>query len=298
VEVAAALYDQGIALNGSGKYAEAKAAAGEMLRIVRGPGAGRPGAAKTETDALLVLVGAATAEEDYPKLLDLARQRLDLARNRVGDRHPEVAQALGDFAMAQMYTGDLAGAERSYLEVIETQSALLGEDHPEVATARENLGNVYFRSGKLEKTAQNLEVVLAMRRKALGDDSEPVARTLANVGTVYKRAGNDEAAVRSYREAVERLSRKLGPDHLDVGTVLAGMGDSLRKLRRFPESESALGRALEIQTKAFGEANPASQRTVKALVTLYTDWERAAQAAAFKARLVPEAKPATAAAAK
>ena len=297
VEAATALYDQGIALSGAGKYAEAKAAAGEMLRIVRGPGAGKAGAGKAETDALLVLIGASTAEEDYPRLLALATQRLDLTRKRVGDRHPEVSGALSDFAMAQMYTGDLAGSERSYLEVIAQHEALLGKDHPEVATARENLGNVYFRSGKLEKTAQNLEVVLAMRRKALGDDSEPVARTLANVGTVYRRAGNDEAAVRSYREAVERLSRKLGPDHLDVGTVLAGMGDSLRKLRSFPEAETALKRALEIQTRTFGEANPAPQRSVKALVILYTDWEKPSQAAAFKARLIPEAKPAGTAAA-
>ena len=81
-----------------------------------------------------------------------------------------------------MYTGDLAGAERTYVEVLEMAAALLGEDHPEVATTRENLGNVYFREGQLDKTAKNLEVVLAMRRKALGDDSEPVARTLANIG--------------------------------------------------------------------------------------------------------------------
>ena len=174
-----------------------------------------------------------------------------------------------------MYAGDLAGAERTYLEAIDMDIALLGEDHPEVAAARENLGNVYFRRGQLDKTATNLEVVLAMRRKALGDDSEPVARTLANIGTVYKSAGNHEAAVKNYREAVERLSAKLGPDHPDVGTTLLGMGDSLRKLEKYSEAEAALKRSLDIHVTSLGEGNAATQRLLKVLVSLYTAVEEA-----------------------
>jgi tetratricopeptide (TPR) repeat protein len=288
LEAAAAMNDLGAALAGEGKVKEAKATADEMLRIARGPGAARnPRAAKVETDALLILIGAAVAEEDYPKLLALSRERLALSRKRLGDRHPEVAQALSDLALGQMYTGDLAGAERSYLDVIDLDIALLGEEHPEVASARENLGNVYFRGGRLDKTAKSLEVVLAMRKKALGDDSEPVARTLANVATVYKRAGNDEAAVKNYREAIERLSRKLGPEHPDVGMTLLGMGDSLTKLGKYPEAESALRRALAIQIKVFGEDNRVPQRTLKALVTLYTAWKKPAEAAAYAARVKP-----------
>ncbi len=288
LEAAAALNDVGTVLIGEAKLKDAKATAEEMLRIVRAPGAaGEPRAAKTEADALLLLFTAAIAEEDYPKALALARERLALLKKRVGDRHPDVAMALSDLALGQMYTGDLTGAERTYLEVLDLEVALLGPDHPEVAGARENLGNVYFRHGQLDKTAKNLEVVLAMRRKALGDDSEPVARTLANIGTVYLRAGNYEASVKSYLEAVERLSRKLGPEHLDVGTTLTGMGQAYRKLARFPESEAAFKRALAIQVKALGEDNAATQRTINALAGLYTDWKKPALAAAYRARLKP-----------
>ncbi|MGA7989890.1 MAG: serine/threonine-protein kinase [Thermoanaerobaculia bacterium] len=291
VEAAAALNDLGTALGGEGKVKEAKATAEEMLRIARAPGAARTSRAmKVESDALLILVGVAVAEEDYPKLLALARERLALSRKRLGDRHPEVAQALSDYALGQMYTGDLAGAEHSYLDVIDMDIALLGPDHPEVASARENLGNVYFRGGQLDKTAKNLEVVLAMRRKALGDDSEPVARTLANVGTVYLRAGNDEASATNYREAIERLSKKLGPEHPDVGTTLAGLGQAYRKLGKFPESEAAFRRAVDIQVKAFGEGNAAPQRTIRALADLYTAWGKPTQAAAYAARLKPAPK--------
>jgi tetratricopeptide (TPR) repeat protein len=288
VEAAAPMYDLSNALFGLGRPAEAKALAGEILRIVRRAGAERtPGSAKAETDALLILIQVATSEEDFKTLIALDRERLGLLKKRLGDRHPEVAQALNDYALGLMYNGDFAAAERAYGEVIEMDIALLGEDHPEVASARENLGNVYYRSGQLDKTAKNLEVVLAMRRKALGDDSEPVARTLANMATVYKRAGNDEAAERTYREALERLTRKLGPDHPDVGMTLLGFGDLLRKRGKFPEAEAALKRSLEIRVKAFGESNDMAQRTIKVLVSLYTDWKKPAQAAAYEARLKP-----------
>ncbi len=292
LEAAAAMNDLGTALAGAGRLADAKATAGVMEKIATsrradGKPAGKPDPRKVEADALNILGVVATAEEDYPAVLALARRRLELSRQTLGERHPETAQALSDVALGLMYTGDFAGAERAYAEVIEVDTALLGEDHPEVASARENLGNVYFRSGQLDKTAKNLEVVLAMRRKALGDDSEPVARTLANIGTVYLRAGNYEASVRTYREAVERLSKKVGPDHLDVGTTLAGMGQALRKLGKYPEAEAAFKRALDIQVKVLGEDNAAPQRTIKALAGLYTDWKKPAQAAAYTARLKP-----------
>jgi eukaryotic-like serine/threonine-protein kinase len=294
LEVAAALNDVGTALAGQGQLKEAKATAEQMLRIARSPGtrtrqAGGPDAATVETDALLILDIVALAEEDFPSVLARSRERLDLLKKRFGDRHPVIGQALNDYAMGQMYTGDFAGAERSYLEAIDMNVALLGPDHPEVATSRENLGNVYFRSGDLDKTAKNLEVVLAMRRKALGDDSEPVARTLANIGTVYLRAKNYEASVTTYREAVARLSTKLGSDHLDVATTLSGMGLALHQLGKYAEAEAAYTRALGLQVKALGEANSATQRTIKAIADLYTAWQKPAAAAAYRAKLKPDA---------
>ena len=286
LEAAGRMYDLGQALNGAGKYADARSIAGQMLAIARDPAnAARAEKLKVETDALLLLVSAAVAEEEYPKLLGYTRERLALLKKRWGDRHPEVAGGLNDLALGQMYTGDLAAAEKTYQQVIELDVALLGPDHPEVASVRENLGNVYFRGGQLEKTARNLELVLAIRRKALGDDSEPVARTLANVGTVWRRAGNHEAAVKTYAEAVERLTKKLGPEHPDVGAILAGMGDSYTKLGRFAEAETALLRALDIQLKAFGESNAVTQRTLKAIAAMYTAAKKPEKAALYSARV-------------
>jgi hypothetical protein len=303
LETAPALNALATAVVGVGRPPEAKALADELRALGRAHRGAqtkeeRGVATKAETDALLILVGvqAMGGEDDQRKIEPLARERLELLKARFGDRHPEVSNAMNDLALGQMYAGDLAAAERTYLAVIEMDSALLGEDHPEVASARENLGNVYFRMGKVDKTLALLETVLASRRKALGDDSEPVARTLVNFATVQKIAGNLTAAEKAYPEAIERLTKQLGPEHPDVGLALMGYGDALRIDKKYAEAEAPLLRALAVESKANGEEAGITQRGLKAVVKLYMEWGKPEQAAAYTARLKPEAKPAAAAA--
>jgi tetratricopeptide (TPR) repeat protein len=107
------------------------------------------------------------------------------------------------------------------------------------------------------------------------------------MAAVYLSSGNLEAAGRAYPEAVERLSRKLGPDHPDVSHVRTGMGELLTKQKKYAEAEPVLLRALEVRMKAFGETHPRTQRTIRDLGELYEQWDKPAQAAAYKKRLVP-----------
>jgi len=53
--------------------------------------------------------------------------------------------------------------------------------------------------------------------------------------------------------------------------------------------------ASSIRLKAFGETNALTQITIKTFVGLYTAWDKPAEAAAYKARLVPAATKAEAA---
>ena len=295
LETAPALYALATAVHGAGRPPEAKAMAEELLRIARAHRAGgtkeeRDAAAKAETDALLVLIGVqATGDEtESAKIEPLARERLALLKERFGERHPEVANAMNDAALGQMYAGDLAGAERTYLQVVEMDVALLGEDHPETASARENLGNVYARMKRFDRTAALLEKVLAARRRVLGDDSEPVARSLANVATVHKLAGELDAAAKAYPEAIDRLTKRLGEEHPDVGLTLLGYGDTLRQQKKYAEAEVPLRRAVEILAKANGADSAMAQRGLEVLVKLCTDWGRPDRAEAYRSRLVPK----------
>ncbi|HVO51017.1 MAG TPA: serine/threonine-protein kinase [Thermoanaerobaculia bacterium] len=297
IETAPALNALATALAGEGKRPEAKALAEELLAMGRAHrGAARKedrdAAAKAEADALLVLVIVHTTgdEGDAKQMVPFAEQRLALLKARYGDRHPEIANALNDVALGKMYAGDLEGAEKEYLEALDMDVSLLGEDHPEVAALRENLGGVYLRLKKFDRTAALLESVLASRRKALGDDSEPVARTLTNIAAVHKIAGELAAAEKAYPEAIARLTKALGPEHPDVGIALLGYGDTLRLEKKYAEAEAPLRRSAELLAKANGEGAGITQRAIKVVVKLYTEWGKPEKAAVYQARVKPDAK--------
>ena len=96
-----------------------------------------------------------------------------------------------------------------------------------------------------------------------------------------------------YPEALARTLEVAAAPPSDWGAVAEPAG---AEASVDPEAEAAYKRALEIHTKAFGEENPVTQRTIKALASLYTDWNKPAQAAMYTAKLKPvETKPQAAA---
>jgi serine/threonine protein kinase len=292
LETAPALNALANAKAGGGHLAEGKALAEELLALGRAHRGDakkedRDVARKAETDALLVLLFSYSTgdPEDAKKVLSYGAERLALVKQQYGENHPAVANALNDIGLGQMYSGDFAAAEKTFQQDIEMCARFLGEDHPETAAARENLGNVYLREKKFDKTAALLEQVLAARRKALGDDSEPVARTLANFATVQRMSGNLAGAEKAFPEALERLTKKLGPEHPDVGLVTSAYGDTLRLEKKYGEAEPQLLHALAILVKANGGDNGSTQRALKNLVNLYTDWGKPEKAAAYQARV-------------
>ena len=246
-ETAEALDELAKTLTGKSAYPEAEKDALEGLRIrekIVGPNS-------TEAAESLRTLGTLySAQDEWKKSDEVISRQLAILRQTNPDS-PDVASALNDLALVKMELGDLDGAEKYFLEAMNSTERVLGQDHPEYASLLENLGNVWYRKGEYAKTAEQLEKVLAIRRKALGDDAEPVARTLGNLGTVYGSSGNDAAAIPKLQEAQARLTKFLGPDHPDVASVLIGEAGSLMRLGRLDEAESAARQGLQIRLAKF-----------------------------------------------
>ena len=75
-----------------------------------------------------------------------------------------------------------------------------------------------------------------------------------------------------------------------MGLTLLGYGDVLRARKKYPEAEASLLRGLAVEAKANGEDSASVQRALKAVVRLYTEWGKTDKAAAYQARVKPEAK--------
>ena len=294
LETLPALVNLATALAKTGKVAEAKPLAQQVRQLasarrLRGdpPRVGALDVGQAERTAMTVLSEVAMAEGDTPAQLKVDRELLALGRAAGDVQGLELSLILNNYGTSQMKSGNLAGAESTYVEAIEVARRVAGDDHPMIALCRENLGNVYFQQGKLDLTARNLEIVLAMRRRALGDDSEPVARTLTNMGAVYSRLGKLPEAEAKYREAIPRLTQRLGADNPDVGIALLGFGGVLYKEGQLVEAETTLRRSLAILLKAFGEDHPMTQWVLDKLANLCKETGRPTEAAAFAARVKP-----------
>jgi tetratricopeptide (TPR) repeat protein len=289
---AAAMTNLAVILAEQAQTAEAKALAEQAIGVVQNhlqhfPATAEVDPALIRGNALSVLGHIAFGEADYATMTSTGKERIALVKSSAFTSQAELSQAINSLATAQMMSGDLAAAESTYIQAIETATDALGSEHPAVAIFLENLGNVYFRQGKLDQTASQLERVLAMRRKALGDDSEFVARTMVNMAAVYGRLEKLDQSEQKYREAIPKLRASLGNEHPDLGQSLMGMGDVLRRQRKFAESESTLRESLAILSGTLGDENPMTQRALQNFVKLYTDWEKPALAAQYSARVMP-----------
>jgi tetratricopeptide (TPR) repeat protein len=68
----------------------------------------------------------------------LYQQALDLSRELLGERHPQVASSLNNLASLYSSQGRYEAAEPLYQQALELRRELLGERHPDVAGSLNN----------------------------------------------------------------------------------------------------------------------------------------------------------------
>ncbi|MEO1145618.1 MAG: tetratricopeptide repeat protein, partial [Cyanobacteria bacterium J06638_22] len=72
----------------------------------------------------------------------------EVARDRLGDRHPDVATSLNNLAELYRSQGRYAEAEPYYQQALALRRELLGDRHPDVATSLNNLAELYRSQGR------------------------------------------------------------------------------------------------------------------------------------------------------
>ncbi|OSD03411.1 hypothetical protein PYCCODRAFT_214052 [Trametes coccinea BRFM310] len=105
--------------------------------------------------------------------------------------------ALQNEAMQLERHGDLAGAERAFLEAIQVKEAGLGADAVSTALSCNSLGELYLKSGRLDQAEHYLNRALSVRIHA--GPAADLAVTRDNLGRLYEAKGDLKAA-REIRE--------------------------------------------------------------------------------------------------
>ncbi|HPF70806.1 MAG TPA: CHAT domain-containing tetratricopeptide repeat protein, partial [Candidatus Krumholzibacteria bacterium] len=243
-KVAAALNNQGLALEALGRDAEAGAALERAIAIY---------ALRRDEPEYRVKLAQTTLvlARLHLKLgaFDLAReqgeQAVDLYRSVPADARDGLGSALADLAAMHRTLGDLDRAEALYEEAIPLIEAVRGAQHAEVGRVLNNLGNLRADRGDIASARDCFERALVITEAAQGPDAPQTGLRLLNLGSIMSDLGDLDAASACLDRAERILAASVGSDHLylgytaqGMGAVLAARGEPQAALERFRSAQA------------------------------------------------------------
>ena len=219
----------------------------------------------------------ARAETMY---LDAAR---DLTRT-LGPHHAGLSTLWLNLGTAQYYQRRYVDAEASYRESVGIARQALGERHEAVGSGLVNVGQAQHGQGRYRDAAASLREGIEIQRQALGVEHPMVVPGLSFLSRTELALGNVADAEAVARQALAIASKSLGATHPRTAEAEGALGAVLLARKQWADAEPlllAFRAALESKSGAEGDLREATSN----LVSLYTGWGRAGEAATWRGKL-------------
>lgn len=228
-----------------GKYAEAKALAGEAIAAERKHG---PEGAPILAQALTSLGKAYFYGGDPQAAESPMREALALREQSLGKRHPLTAQSMENLGVDLYQMGRYDAAMQAYQQALPILREVYGPEHPEVATDLSDIGRSVLMTGNVDEAEPLLRQSLEMTRKFEGDDHDDLVSPLNSLAMVDAYRGHLNVALEEIRRA-DVIARQ--PDHdelldqvlLNESEIEFELGDRVRAEALFEESKTQLAKA-------------------------------------------------------
>ena len=176
-------------------------------------------------------------------------------RRELGERHPEVANALLNLGNIQMAAAKYDDAEASYAAAREVYLDLLGPNHPVLGTVETSIGNLESTRGNYESSREHFEAAIEIVTTALGPEHTRVGNAWLGLGYALSAAQDHPGAEEAMRRSLAIKRAAHGDMHPEVATAWSGLADQLQTMGKLEESHDAKKRAFEISLKLYGEDN-------------------------------------------
>jgi tetratricopeptide (TPR) repeat protein len=193
---------------------------------------------------------------DYPGALELGKQALEMRRELLGDKHPDVAASLSNLASCHARLGNQPRALELGKQALEMRRELLGGKHPDVATSLSILASRHAELGDYPGAIELGKQALEMRRELLGDKHPDVAVSLNNLATYHLDLGDHPRALELGEQALEMQRELLGDKHPDVASSLNNLAFTYENLSNHARALELGKQALEMRRELLGESHP------------------------------------------
>lgn len=150
--------------------------------------------------------------------LKVARQLYELQRKATGEDSLEAQRRKQTLAGLMQQTGDYAGAERLYGELLHTAEKLHGAQSREVLYALMPMSGVYWAQSRYQELDPIMQRMLALTKQLDGEKSQAYASQLSTYGALLNVRNEYSSAQRVY-EQVLALYEALAPNKDDFSLL-------------------------------------------------------------------------------
>ena len=203
---------------------------------------------------------------------------IEVAKNRLGLEHPNVAASLNNLAELYRSTGRYGEAEPLYQQALSLTKRLLGDDHPDVAASLNNLALLYESTGRYSEAEPLHQQALELYKRLLGEEHPDVANSLNNLALLYDSTGRYSEAEPLYQQALSLYKRLLGEEHPHVANSLDNIAGFYSYTGRYREAEPLYQQALKLKKRLLGDNHPDVATSLNNLGQLYSSTKRYSEA--------------------
>ncbi|MBD2571171.1 tetratricopeptide repeat protein [Anabaena lutea FACHB-196] len=214
----------------------------------------------------------------YEQALPWRKECLSVAKQCLGESHPDVASSLNNLAGNYFSQGRYSEAEPLLLQALELYKRLMGESNLDVPTSLNNLALLYHSQGRYNEAEPLFTQALELTKQLLGESHPNVAQSLNNLALLYHSQGRYNEAEPLFTQALEMRKQLLGQSHHYVATSLQNLAKLYHSQGRYNEAEPLFTQALEMIKELLGESHHYIATILNNLAALYYSKGRYAEA--------------------
>jgi serine/threonine-protein kinase len=249
--VAKALLAYGRVLAQRGSYDQAIAALNEAVRIESAPSV-----APTDLAASLsVLADAQYSAGHYDICEALYRRLLDMHRRLYGDRHPLVAEDLGNLGSVKEDLGYYTEAEQFDRQALAIAESYYGKKHPDTATYLTMLGRSLEYQNKFDQSVETLQQALAIQEHVYGHAHPAVAEIINELGNVASMNDKYDEAEARFQQVVDIYRSVYGDHHYLVAIALSNAAYVYVNKKEYARAEPMFRDVVRRFTETLGPDN-------------------------------------------
>jgi eukaryotic-like serine/threonine-protein kinase len=216
----------------------------------------KPGRSQADlVNSLSALAEANYSAGHYPVADSLYRRVLEMHRRMHGERHPAVADDLGNIAAIQQDLGFYTEAEKFDRQALDITQGYYGKEHPKTAINLTMLGRALEFENKFDESDAMLKQALAIQERVYGPVHPSVAETLNELAANESMRNDMDGAIVQFRRVAEIYRSIYGDRHYLVAIALANVASQYMDKKDYASAEPIFRDVIRRLTEALPPDN-------------------------------------------